>query len=194
MNLDKSEFKMQLARNWGKKFEDFEENAKIIIYRLEGSAASLKKAAQALDESRSFYQKQVDDEIITMAECKLAMRVIDRCIGSLDNLAETDKINRLVKQGELLGYKKTLDFMEKEHTEEKKRVEGVLRAIESGEPDLRLVGKDTKSASDDIAKRRAEAKVEKEEQKPKTEKEIVNETIKTAAQTAAKKKTNKKKL
>ena len=173
MNLDKSEFKIDLARNWGRRFEEMETGTKTLVLRLEGNIDGLQKAAVALNESRNYYQQQVDDGQLTFEECKLAMKVIDRCIGSLDNLAEGAKVTRFMRQGELSGFKKVLDFLEKTHKEEVGRVKAVAAMVESGEVDprggLRVVDGEARkvvSAADDIAQRRAEAKAEKESSEP----------------------------
>lgn len=162
MNLSKSEMKMAVAQDIGKQFAEREDALSAEVRKLEGAQAGLKQASDKLESVKAFYQKEVNDGGFEEANLEMVMKAIDRCKGVLFNLAELAQAQKLVKQGEAQEAKKSMDLIEKIFTDEKLRVESVLKAIEDGEvPDAGEV-RPVNSAAADLAARRAAARAEKE--------------------------------
>ena len=150
MNLDKAALKMALAQSWARKFEDVERAGQRDAHKLEGSIGSLQQAAGALDSHRGYYQAKVDSGDLDGPQCTLAMEVITRCVGGLQNLADKAQLALTLKRGELQGLRRGLDILEKEFKEEQQKVQAVASMVEhDGRPD---------GAAEDIQRRRAEAK------------------------------------
>ena len=149
MNVDKALLKMQLAQLWGKKIEGIEDTAKADVHRLEGSAASLKQAAAALEAHRAYYQTATDEGEIDGPTCSTAMGVITRCVGGLQNLADRAQLALSLKQGELQGIRRGLGILEQDYQAESARLEAISDMAEySGRPD---------AAAQEIQRRKAEA-------------------------------------
>lgn len=166
MNVEKAALKMQLAQSWAKRFEEMEQSAARDGHRLEGAFDSLKQAAIAIDQHRAYYQAAVDSEELDGKQCTLAMEVITRCVGGLQNLADKTVIAQQHKQGELKGLRAVLSALEKDYNTEKAKVEAVVSLVEQDAYDARP----TTSAADDIQRRREEARAEKGTKKKRRKK------------------------
>lgn len=157
MNINKAEMKMALAQSWGKRLQEMETDVRRDVARLDGGVEALKKTADALNKShREYYQKQVEGGQISMAECELCMKVIDRAIGSLQSLLDTATTNHLIKRGELIATQRMADYIEKQYHATRQGLEHAAAALERGEIDVR--GRPQIDAAADIANRREQAK------------------------------------
>lgn len=149
MNIEKAELKMLLAQQFARDLEELETGTKRDVHRLEGTLSALKQAATALDGHRAYYQEQTDNDELTGPECTLAMRVISRCVGGLQNLQDKSQLALTLKQGELQGMRRSIDALEKTFTAEAAKVRAVADMIErDGRPD---------GAAADIQRRREAA-------------------------------------
>lgn len=148
---------MALAQSWGKHLQEMDAEVRRDVARLDGGVEALKKVADVMNKShREYYQKQVESGQISMADCELAMKVIDRCIGSLQSLIDTAHTNHLIKRGELMATQRISDHVQKQYQATRQSVEAVAAAMEQGEIDAR--GRPQISAAADIAARREQAK------------------------------------
>lgn len=179
MNIAKAALKIELAQSMASKIEALEDGAKRDAFRLEGAADALKQAADALEAHRAYYQQLTDNGEIEGTACTVAMQVITRCVGGLQNLGDKTQLARQLKQGQLHGIRQSIDMLEKDFNEQRKRLEAVAAGIEhDGRPD---------EAAQDIARRRQEAQAAKAEPegKPKRKAKPRRKAAKKAAKKAA---------
>lgn len=176
MNVSKSELKMQMAQDLGKKFEERETALMAEAHRLEGAQGALKQAAEKFESVKAFYQKEVDEGKFEEKDLEIVMRAIDRCRGVVLSLADVAQAQKLMKQGEAQESKRSLDLIEKMYQDERDRLAFVLKGIEDGtitkeevgraidgSTTLRVVdGRPTNDAATDLASRRAAARAERE--------------------------------
>lgn len=152
MNLEKVELKMVLAQTWARKIEDIETSATRELDKLAGAIVALRQAADALDAHRAYYQDAVDKDEMSGDECALAMKVITKCIGGLQNLRDKAQLGHTLKQGELHGVKRGISMLEKEFQAEKAKLGAIASMVEDDRrPD---------AAARDIQHRRAEARAQ----------------------------------
>jgi len=177
MNLQKSEMRMVMAQEMGKTFEARETALNAEVHRFEGAIGALKQCYEKMDSVKAFYQREVDDTKFDEKDLELVFRVIDRCKGVAESLADTAGAQKLMRQGEALEAKRSLDLVEKMFQDEHAKMTNVLANIEDGtltdkdvstNPDgslsLRTVGgKPMSSAAADLDARRAEARAAKQQ-------------------------------
>lgn len=155
MNLGKTVLKMELAQHWARQMEDIERSIDRDLWRMDGGADALRHSAAALDQHRSYWQAKCDAGELTMAETKLAMTVIDKCIGGLQSLLDKATLAKQLKTGELAGLRRGISMLERDFKAESEKVRAVEGMIEhDGRPHL--------AVADDIARRKLEARAEKE--------------------------------
>lgn len=127
---------MALAQSFARKLEGLEEKAKRDLHQLDGAKGALKQAADAIEQHRAYYQAAVDRGDLDGPSCTLAMDVITRCVGGLQNLADKAQLAATLKTGELRGLSQGIDTLEKEFNEERKRLQAVASLVEyDGRPD-----------------------------------------------------------
>lgn len=176
MNLQKSEMRMVMAQEMGKTFEARETVLNAEVHRFEGAIGALKQCYDKMDSVKAFYQRETDDAKFEEKDLEMVFRVIDRCKGVAESLADTAGAQKLMRQGEALEAKRSLDLVEKMFKDEHAKMTNVLASIEDGtltdkdvstNPDgslsLRTVGgKPMGSAAADLDARRAEARAAKQ--------------------------------
>lgn len=158
MNLQKAEMKMSVAREIGKKFEGQEEAALADVHRFEGAIAGFNQAIERLESVKVVYNAERDEGKLETPFLECAIKAIDRCRGVLVSLSDTAQAQKLVKQGEWINSKKTMDFLENLHNDEKQKLTGALEAIERGEIDPVSIGRPQSAAAIDLQARKAEAR------------------------------------
>lgn len=176
MNVEKSELKMAMMQDLGKKFEARETMLTSEVYRFEGAITALKQAVEKIGALKGFYEKEVEEDKFEEKDLEVVARAVARCAGVVTSLIDLAQAQKLVKQGEAREAKSTLDVIEKAFNEEKARIANALKALEEGTiaeeevvrsadgaPTLRVVdGRPVSDAAADLAARRAAARAEKE--------------------------------
>ena len=132
MSVEKFKLKCLVYQDIGKKFEILEEETKKDIYRLEGSTGALKTATEALFKHKNFYQTELNNQTITSSDYELFNKCLEHCIGILNNLNETTKIQKNIKQGEIIAYSKTLDICENLFKTEETKANILENSIKNG--------------------------------------------------------------
>jgi len=165
MNLQKSELKTALIREFSDKTQGLGVDANDELIKLEGAMGAFQLAARTLERNREFYRKQLLDEELSQEQYKLVMTVMDRDIGALQSLHATTQVEKQRKEGEVAAYKRMAELLSREHEAEISKVRNFKEAVQSGT--VQMEGDGTSrpqglSAVEDLALRREEAKKAKE--------------------------------
>lgn len=171
MNVDKALLKMQLAQSYARDLEAIEDQVRKDLHRMEGTAETLRQVATAMEGHRPYYQTATDEGELDLAQCKLAMQVIDRCVGGLQNLMDKATIARQLKQGELAGVGRSIATLKKSFDQEKAKVEAVAQMVEYD-------GRPSTPANEDLQRRREQAKAAKATRKKATRKKVTKKKAK----------------
>jgi len=193
MNVEKSEIKMLVAKELGKKLSEMKEAAGKDLHRNEGAAGALKQGFEKLEVHKGFYKKELMEDQISPEEHAQIMTVIARCQGILTNLSDAAVISKFIKQGEVLAYSKSNSIISSIHESERSKLEELYRAIENGEVVLEDGTVRPESVSqgnsvlDDLNQRRIDAAAKKNVDKDIPKKEVIEKA-------APKKRGRKKKV
>jgi len=173
MNVEKSELKMLITKEVGKRLSAQEEAAKQELYRNDGAIGALKQGIEKLENHKGYYKKKLMGEEMSPEEHTMVVTAIDQCKGILTNLSDAAFINKQIKQGEVLAFGKSENILSSMHEEERAKLETLYKAIEDGTitPDSdgsvrpSLQAARGKSVVADLNERRAKAAKEKAEKK-----------------------------
>jgi len=160
MNLDKSEIKIALAQDWGKRIEQMQDEAKAESLRLEGAKGALKQAVKSFDSVRQFYQEQIDAETLSADTAKEIMQAINRCSGVCVSLQDYSEAGKNAKLAQSAAFDLVIGMFEKDFNAERVKLQSIATSIESGEiqPDSGGNVRPINPAAVDLAARRAVAR------------------------------------
>lgn len=140
MNPTKTKFKIDMAEDFGRKFEGMEEEAERSFYRQEGARDALKAAAQPIgqlmanidDEVKEGALKEIAGEPLKVAE--YAKRWLKRALGSIDSLATKAEVARVAAGGQRKGLEDAKKVAFKVWEEERNKLRAYLEAVEEDKP------------------------------------------------------------
>jgi hypothetical protein len=157
MNLTKMEITMEAVRYWAKRLTDLELGCVRDLNHIEGGTRALAQLQTKIDQThKAFYQAEVDAGRMTMDECKAAIRVVDRCLGSVISMRESAQAQCLTKQGELNSLRAVGGLLQQDHERKLGQLQSLQTAITDGSVRVEDDGgvRPQSAAVMDIAKRR----------------------------------------
>lgn len=144
MNINKSEVKISLTKEFGKQFEEKKREAEKEQWALIGETRALKKVAKKVADLMPHVDKDLKegklDEILNepLLVTKYAKKQYQHAIGVIDNLATQSEIAYHRAAGLEIGYRRSAEMVQRMHAEEMEKLEALQRAIEEGK--VKLVG------------------------------------------------------
>jgi len=133
MTLEKAELKQAFARSMGDQFDARVKLLEAEVYRLEGASGALFQAVDKLENLKTYWRKDAEEDKITHDVLTAAIKTIDQCEGALRNLAETAKVHKYIKQGEVGSMRYSVETCRKVITEEAAKAQALLASLEAAE-------------------------------------------------------------
>jgi len=135
MNPTKTRFKIDMAEDFGRKFEGMEEEAERSFHRQEGARDALKSAAQPVASLMELIDQDLKDGGLPASGdpvevAKYAKRWLKRALGALDNLATKAEVARIAAEGRRKGLEDAKQFAFKVWEDERGKLEAYLKAVE----------------------------------------------------------------
>ena len=112
MSIEKSEVKQLTAQEIGRKIESTELESKTQLNNYDGAIKALMSGIDCLNKHKQVWQNLMNEKKILSSEYEVSQKVIVECVGILNNLCETAKMQKFIKQGEVSAYVRALDFCE----------------------------------------------------------------------------------
>lgn len=142
MNIQKSELKIALTKEFGKQFNEQKQAAVKEQHAMMGEIRAIKNAAKKIADLMVHVDKDLKEgkinEIIgePMLVAKYAKKQYQHAIGVLDNLATQAEVSAHRCAGLEIGFRQSCEFIEKMHAEEMKKLESLRKAIDEGKVKL----------------------------------------------------------
>jgi hypothetical protein len=144
MNIQKSEVKIALTKEFGKRLDEKKQAAVKEQHAMAGEVRALKNAAKKIADLMTHVDKDLKDgklnEILgePLLVAKYAKRQYQHAIGVIDNLATQAEVAAHRCAGLEIGFRQSCEFIEKMHAEEMQKLESLRQAIDEGK--VKLVG------------------------------------------------------
>jgi hypothetical protein len=142
MNIQKSEVKIALTKEFGNQFEERKQAAVKEQHAMAGEIRALKNVARKVADLMSHVDKDLKEGKINeitgepMLVAKYAKKQYQHAIGVIDNLATQAEISAHRCAGLEIGFRQSYEFIEKMHAEEMQKLESLRRAINEGKVKL----------------------------------------------------------
>lgn len=173
MNPAKTKFKIDMAEEFGRKFEGMEEEAERSFYRQEGARDALKAAAPQISALMAHIDEEAKEGVLAefgepLKVAAYAKKWLQRAIGSIDGMATKAEVARIAAGGTQDGLKRAKEYAHNVWKEEQTKLRAYLEALEEKFPeDEEAKSPDGHPGPTLKSKRKAEEDVPKEAEVPK---------------------------
>lgn len=142
MNIQKSEVKIALTKEFGKQLDEKKKAAVKEQHAMAGELRALKVAAKKVSDLMTHVDKDLKEGKINeflgepMLVAKYAKRQYQHAVGVIDNLATQAEISAHRCAGLEIGFRQSCEFIEKMHNDELRKLESLQKAIDEGKVKL----------------------------------------------------------
>ena len=142
MNIQKSEVKIALTKEFGKKLDEKKQAAVKEQHAMAGEIRALRTVATKVADLMTHVDRDLKEGKINeilgepMLVAKYAKKQYQHAIGVIDNLATQAEISAHRCAGLEIGFRQSCEFIEKMHAEELNKLESLRMAIDEGKVKL----------------------------------------------------------